>query len=115
MNTIDKKANPSPQIRIFANDKLTMENLAQQWNETLPATFHRVLSERPKLHRANVNYLKRLSERTGKGVWDLIDGIIFEHQQLELGRQFAAVQDKQSDDHDALDAELMVIQAQLDE
>jgi hypothetical protein len=106
-NRISAKLKPaSPQIRIFAADKITMETLAEQQNESLPTVFHRILAERPRLLKENVNYLKRLSERSGKSIWDIIDEIIFEHQREELGRQIARKQHGRSDDQDQLDTEL---------
>lgn len=109
MNTAKsaKSKQVSPQIRIFPADKTTMEGLAEQWNQSLPSVFHHILSERPQLLKENVSYLKRLSERTGKPVWDIVDEIIFEHQREELGRQMARKQLVQSVDHDQLDNQLV--------
>ena len=91
-----------------------MENLAEQRNESLPSVFHHILTERPRLLKENVSYLKRLSERSGKGIWDIVDEMILEHQRQELGRQIARKQQNQSADHDQLDAELLRVHADLD-
>ncbi len=84
-----------------------MESLAEQRNESLSSVFHHVLTERPQMLKENVSYLKRLSEKTGKDVWEIVDEIIFEHQRQELGRQMARKQLVQSVDHDRLDNELI--------
>ncbi len=115
MNTAKsvKLKKSSPQIRIFQADKITMESLAEQRNESLPNVFHHILTERPRLLKENVSYLKRLSERSGKGIWDIVDEMILEHQRQELGRQIACKQHRQSVDHDQLDTELLRLHTDL--
>jgi hypothetical protein len=90
-----------------------MESLAEQWSESLPSVFHHILSERPQLLKENVRYLKHLAERSGKGIWDIVDEIIFEHQREELGRQLADKQLLRSVDHDHLDNELLGLHKNL--
>jgi hypothetical protein len=104
-----KSRQVSPQMRVFPADKITLEGLAEQLNESLPGVLHHILTERPQLLKENVNYLRRLSERSGKGIWEIVDELIFEHQREELGRQLARKQRVQSADQDQLDEELLAL------